>query len=232
MPYSHHEKNETVPFDQWVFLGASALAFLAGYVNTIMLDIYAVPASHMSGAVSRLGIDLAEGRTDELKFLLSLICAFFVGAIGSGFLIGSHQLKPGRRYGVAMLIEGLLLFLASSLMMKGNRNSVVLVAMACGLQNAMASSYYGLIIRTTHMTGIITDLGFMVGSSLHQRRKPSGWKFNLLLLILLGFFCGGVVAVFAKAALGPQAILLAALCLVVASLSYMAWHYFFRVKSS
>lgn len=232
MPYSRHEKNETAAFDKRVFLGGVVLAFLAGYVNTVMLDIYAVPVSHMSGAVSRLGIDLGEGRTDELKLLLSLIFAFFVGAILSGFLIGSHHLKPGRRYGVVMLVEGLILFLAASLMGEGSRYSVPLVAMACGLQNAMASSYYGLIIRTTHMTGIITDLGFLVGSSLHRRQKPSGWKFELLFVILLGFFCGGVVAVFAKAELGFRAILVAATCLVLASLGYMVWHFFSRGKSS
>ena len=39
----------------------------------------------------------------------------------------------------------------------------VLVAAACGLQNAMCTSHFGAIIRTTHLTGTVTDIGSTLG---------------------------------------------------------------------
>ncbi|MEF1282305.1 YoaK family protein, partial [Vibrio fortis] len=63
---------------------------------------------------------------------------------------------------------------------------------ACGLQNAMITTYSGAIIRTTHMSGIITDLGIMIGARLKgtpfDRRKA-----KLLLFIVVGFLSGGLV---------------------------------------
>ena len=43
----------------WVALGSSLLAAIAGYVNVTLLDFFHVPVSHMSGAASRLSIDIA-----------------------------------------------------------------------------------------------------------------------------------------------------------------------------
>lgn len=224
MPYSKHESAADFAFDRQVFFGATALAFVAGYVNTVMLDVYHVPVSHMSGAVSRLGIDIGEGRYGELKILLSIVTAFFCGAAISGYVIGSNNLKPGRRYGVILFLEGVILMGVSGFGGGGGRYSVPLAALACGLQNAMASSYYGLIIRTTHMTGILTDLGFLLGSVFRHGKRIGSWKFALLLLILLGFFSGGLAAVFAKLKFGTSSILVMGASLVVAGLVYVARH--------
>jgi uncharacterized membrane protein YoaK (UPF0700 family) len=58
--------------------------------------------------------------------------------------------------------------------------------MACGLQNATTSSYCGLMIRTTHVTGTVTDIGVMVGHWIRHRHIE---KRKLLFMI-------GVVAAF------------------------------------
>jgi uncharacterized membrane protein YoaK (UPF0700 family) len=42
--------------------------------------------------------------------------------------------------------------------------------MACGLQNAMATGYSGAVIRTTHVTGIVTALGIAVGLAARRER--------------------------------------------------------------
>ena len=64
--------------------------------------------------------------------------------------------------------------------------------MACGLQNAMATSYSGAVIRTTHMTGIVTDLGIALG--LLARGEPvDRRRMGLYLVLLAGFFAGGIL---------------------------------------
>ena len=62
-----------------------------------------------------------------------------------------------------------------------------------GVQNAMISHYKGTIIRTTHLSGVLTDLGLALGyraRGLDVDRK----RVILHLLILCGFFLGGLIA--------------------------------------
>ncbi len=54
----------------------------------------------------------------------------------------------------------------------------------------MASDYLGLILRTTHVTGIVTDLGVMIGRRL-RGQHIDGWQTLTLSVILLGFAGGG-----------------------------------------
>jgi uncharacterized membrane protein YoaK (UPF0700 family) len=64
-----------------------------------------------------------------------------------------------------------------------------LLAMACGLQNAMATSYSGAIVRTTHVSGMVTDIGIAVGHYL--RNQPVDWqRIRLYATLLTGFFAG------------------------------------------
>ena len=52
-----------------------------------------------------------------------------------------------------------------------------LVAAACGLQNAMCTSHFGGIVRTSHVTGTVTDLGSILGRiSMIYLRKSWGQR--------------------------------------------------------
>ena len=210
-----------------VFAGAISLAAVAGYTNVVVLGFFQTPVSHMTGAVSRLSVDLSRGDRGDLQVVLSIVAGFLLGAVISGVVIGARKLRPGRRYGLALLVEGVVLGLATTLLASGNAAGVTLAAMACGIQNAMASSYYGLVIRTTHVTGIVTDLGVMLGHWLRHRRLRS-WKLLLLLGILLGFFAGGVLGALAAARLGARALFLASLACLFAGAVYLAWRHALR----
>jgi uncharacterized membrane protein YoaK (UPF0700 family) len=205
-----------------VFAGALSLAGLAGYVNVVVLGFFHVPVSHMSGAVSRLGIDLATRNLADLRVVVSIVGGFLAGAMVSGMVIGGRKLRPGRRYAVALLIEGGVLAVAVALLRGGNALGVTLAATACGIQNAMASSYYGLDIRTTHVTGIVTDLGVMMGHWIRHRRVPP-WKLMLLLGILTGFFAGGLAGAAAFRRVGVTALAFASAACLAAGAAYYAW---------
>src|SRR3546814_9264229 len=66
--------------------------------------------------------------------------------------------------------------------------------MACGLQNAMATTYSGAIARTTHLSGMFTDLGIMPGHAL--RGMPAARRRLALCVLIIGFF-------FIRGVLGP-----------------------------
>jgi uncharacterized membrane protein YoaK (UPF0700 family) len=88
-------------------------------------------------------------------------------------------------------------------------SGALLAAMACGLQNAMATTYSGAVIRTTHLSGMFTDLGIGLGHALRglplQRRR-------LLLcgLIIACFLAGGIAGAVLFSRIGYRALLLPA----------------------
>lgn len=209
----------------YVLLAATGLTALAGYVNTSVLTFFAVPVSHVTGAVSRLGLDLVDGRTADLVAVVGIVVGFFVGAMLSGVVVGGTEVRVGRRYGVALVGEGVLLGLAAVLLGgTGARAGVVVAAMACGLQNGLASHYRGLVLRTTHLTGIVTDLGVLAGHRVRGARVPA-WKARFLASLVAGFLGGSLGGAWATPRYGADALWAGALFCIGAGSVYAAYRH-------
>lgn len=193
--------------------GALAFAGLGGYVNAVSLGFFRTPVSHMTGAISHLGVNLAEARGWDSLSSFGIVLGFMSGAVVAGVAIGSKRLMPGRRYGVALAGEGALLAAATWLLLTGHRMGLPLVAMACGLQNAMTSSYCGLLIRTTHITGTMTDIGVMIGHWI-RHREVTRWKLGFLAAVAGAFGVGGWLGAWMDLRFGP-------ICLSAAALGCM-----------
>jgi len=194
MPYQHgikHEEKPSLKFSPLLTAGGLGLAGMAGFINAASLSFFHIPISHMSGAVTHLGLDSAIFDLTAIIFSLLLIGSFVSGAVLSGAIIGAAKFIPGRRYGIAMMFEGILLSFVPFFIQSGRSFGLLIAAFTCGLQNGMASSYYGLIIRTTHMTGILTDIGVLIGHLIRHRRIEL-WKLTILTAICMGFFLGSV----------------------------------------
>lgn len=127
--------------------------------------------------------------TGTLHFA-AVIGSFVAGTVLSGFLIQDSTLQLGRRYGVALLIESLLLVAAVPLLKGNSIWGIYSASCACGLQNAMVSTYSGAVVRTTHLSGMFTDLGIFLGHWM--RGLPVDVRrLRLCFLIISGFLCGG-----------------------------------------
>jgi uncharacterized membrane protein YoaK (UPF0700 family) len=211
MPYSHPQaltREEALGRIRHLLPGALALAGTAGFINSIALGVFLSPVSHMTGAVSYLGIEFAQGHARDAIAILAIILAFMAGAGSAGFIVGAENLSPGRRYGVALGCEGGLLLLATLLLVSGRRLGLPLVAMACGLQNATSSSYCGLMIRTTHVTGTVTDIGVMIGHWLRQHHVERR-KLAFMVGLVLAFGGGVWLGALASNRWGPVSLLIA-----------------------
>jgi uncharacterized membrane protein YoaK (UPF0700 family) len=198
--------------------GAAAMAAVAGYVNSVVLGFFHTPVSHMTGAVSRTGVDLAEHR-GEVAANLMIIGGFLLGAVVAGLLVGAKKLTPNRRFGIALVLEGALLGLATFLLLHEHRLGLPAAALACGLQNAIGSSYCGLQIRTTHITGMVTDLGTMIGHWIRHRWVDRR-KFLFFLGVFLAFGMGGYAGAVADGKYGPIALTLPAVAVFIAGVVY------------
>ncbi|MDA1354313.1 MAG: YoaK family protein [bacterium] len=178
-------------FPKWVEIGVLALSIIAGHVNAVgLLGFSHQSVSHLTGIATRLGFEFSQLKVFGVLHLVSILISFILGAMFSGFFIRSAVLKLGRQYGMALFIESILLFVAMVVLKQGSFIGHYFASAACGLQNAMVSTYSGAIIRTTHVTGVFTDLGIMMGEwfrgvSFDRRR------FILYVLLILGFILGG-----------------------------------------
>ena len=218
MPYSHPqpiEKHNAFKQVRFLMPGAFALAAAAGFINSVALVFFHTPVSHMTGAVSHSGMDVAKASWPDAFSSLTIVIGFLIGAALNGIIIGAWKLIPGRRYGVAMIVEGCLLGVATLLFMNKQRLALPTVSMACGLQNAMSSSYCGLMIRTTHVTGMMTDIGVMIGHWI-RHRQVEAWKLRFLIMVVAAFGSGCWIGQLAEMRFGPTALALPALAFIIA----------------
>lgn len=223
MPYSHPQPispKEAFRKVRHLVPGAMALTCVAGFVNSAALGVFHSPVSHMSGTVSHLSIDSAAERWVDVASSVGIVCGFVLGAMLAGIVVGAWKLIPGRAYGVVMVVEGAALALASILLMDGSRGvGLPLIALACGLQNAMSSSYCGLMIRTTHVTGTVTDIGVMLGHWV-RHRQIQGYKLAFLCGLVLSFGVGGWAGAIAEGRFGPLTLFGPAVLMTTAGLVF------------
>lgn len=175
---------------RWAWYGTGILAFIAGMVNAAgYLGFRHESISNMTGNTSLLGIALGNSSGSEAVHWALAIMAFVFGATLSGMIVQQSTLKLGRRYGVALVLESLLLVAAVPLLEASNSAGLYLASVGMGLQNGIVSAYSGAVIRTTHVTGIFTDLGIYIGHML--RRLPVDMlRLRVCMVVAASFMIG------------------------------------------
>jgi uncharacterized membrane protein YoaK (UPF0700 family) len=201
----------------WVEFGSFVLALVAGCVNAVgLLGLQHQSISHLSGTATLLGIGVAGSALGDVFQLLALLLSFLVGASISGYFLQDGALKLGPNYSGVLTLEATFLFTATYLLTKDYFFGVCLASAACGLQNALATTYSGAVIRTTHITGLFTDLGIMFGAKIRGDHFDNR-KALLFLLIIIGFILGGTLGVYLFGALAFYALMIpASICLSLA----------------
>lgn len=205
---------------KWVWTGAWVLSFIAGSINVVgLLSFEHHAITHLTGNTSLLAAALARLQFGPARHVSALIMAFVAGCVLSGFLIQHSTLKLGRRYGVALLVESALLFASIPLMQRQGAYGIYLAACACGLQNAMASTFSGAVVRTTHLSGMFTDLGISLGHILRGMPVDRA-RLKLCVAVISGFFLGGVVGALAFEYFAILSLLVPASLTAAAAVSY------------
>jgi uncharacterized membrane protein YoaK (UPF0700 family) len=176
----------------------------------------------MTGTTSQLGMALAQRDWRVVGHLWGLLIAFCVGATLSGVIIQDSGLQLGRRYGVVLALESLLLLIAIPLFKQQQIWGALATAMACGLQNAMATTFSGAVVRTTHLSGMFTDLGIGLGHLLRGLPLPIR-RLTLSGLIISGFLAGGVIGAWLFLRFGYDALLAPALLTGGTGLGYVLY---------
>jgi uncharacterized membrane protein YoaK (UPF0700 family) len=186
-----------------------ALTFVAGATNAGGFLAIGQYTSHMSGIFSAMADNLALGAVSLVLIGLGALSAFVAGAACSAMLINwGRRSGRGSHYALPLLLEAALLLgfgLLGGLAHNG-AGFIVGAPLLCfimGLQNAPVTKISGARIRTTHVTGMVNDLGIELGKLLYWNQDQSDpkapvvmadrAKLRLLAMLLGSFFTGGVI---------------------------------------
>lgn len=205
-----------------VLAGGCALAFGAAFANTGVFLHTGTSVSHLTGDISRLAIDLVRVTPEvisDLTRVAAAVVSFFAGALLAGLLVHHPTLDFARPYGRIVTGIGATFLAAALLLPQHPRAAIALSAFGCGLQNALATRYRGIVLRTTHLTGLITDFGTMAGMRLRGFDLPR-WKVAVPACLTAAFFAGGGCACLTLLVLHLDPVFLAALGYLSAGLGW------------
>lgn len=209
----------------WVEAGGFLLTLLAGSVNAIgLLGFNHQAVSHLTGISSLLSLDLTNQNFSAALHLSLILLSFVLGSVLSGCLIERTALRLGRPYGVALLIESVFLVFAMIALLNGSDTGHYWASAACGLQNGMVTTFSGAVVRTTHVSGIFTDLGIMIGQRLRGKRWDRR-RAILYVTLVGGFFVGGVIGSYGFRYLEFGALGIPATIALLLSLAYWIYDY-------
>jgi uncharacterized membrane protein YoaK (UPF0700 family) len=213
-----------------------ALAFVAGAINAGGFLAVHQYTSHLTGAISSAADNLVLGGWGLALDAFGAVLSFVLGAACTALTVNYGRRRGlASEYALPLLLEAILLLAFGVL---GARladvdalfvpATVMLLCFMMGLQNALITKISQAEIRTTHMTGIVTDIGIELGRMLYWNRDPAQPKvaanrarLRLLVSLLLGFFAGGLAGALGFKHAGylatlPLACLLCALAIVPA----------------
>ncbi|MDF1823961.1 MAG: YoaK family protein [Verrucomicrobiales bacterium] len=179
-----------------IVVGGCLLAFSASFLNTGFLLSTGTSVSHLTGDIARIGSGLSSfGESDELPTVRVTVATlgFILGAVISGFLLHHPALELRKPYGRILAALGLCIIAAHGFYLRLPILSIGIAGAVCGAQNALASRYRGVVLRTTHLTGLFTDLGIHLGMKLRGHRVES-WKLWIPVFITFSFMAGAVVS--------------------------------------
>lgn len=195
MPHHSLHEHPKRAMEHWVIAGGCALTFLSAAANAGFLIELGTSISHLTGDVTKVAVELTQGNHRITRMALHLLWAtvgFLLGASVAGYAIHHPNLEISRPYGRAVIAIGLCMLIAHGFLHTQPLISVTLASFACGFQNALATHYRGMILRTTHITGLLTDLGTNIGMRL-KGHSIASWKILIPILLVCHFFLGSVL---------------------------------------
>lgn len=184
---------------------AQYLAFIAGATDAGGFFAVRHYTSHMSGVISSLALAFSQGSRWLVLIGAASVLAFFLGSFVTTLFVRWAKMRElHAAFAMPLVAEAalLLFFGISGKEFSGDVAVIVTVLILCfamGLQNALITKLSDAVIRTTHLTGMVTDIGIAMG-----RIVSMGWKtadpaveleldsLRLLTSLIALFFAGGV----------------------------------------
>lgn len=196
--FIHHGKTRTLSHNKKI---ASLLSFVAGIVNLVGFLSVQRLTTNVTGHFAFFVDEIFKLHFSESLIYFFYILFFFLGSFVSSLLVEITRKKNEQIiYIIPVIIESILLFTIAFTEHKVSPANFNLIAcsllFAMGLQNSLVTRISDAMVRTTHLTGLFTDLGIECSQLIFCKVKEMKSRLVLTILlrlrIIIFFFLGGV----------------------------------------
>ena len=219
--FRHQGKTRTVKHNLQI---ASLLSFVAGIVNVAGFLAVKQLTTNVTGHFAYFVDEVFQLHFWKGLVFFLYILFFFLGAFISSLLVEYVALKnENKTYILPIVIEIVLLLFVASLgknLIESYANLIVCILLfAMGLQNSLVTKISDATVRTTHLTGLFTDLGIELSQLFFYKKALQKIKLyasiKLRLTIIIFFFIGGISAGLLYQKLQLKVLILAAFVLFI-----------------
>ncbi|MDP5107287.1 MAG: DUF1275 domain-containing protein [Polaribacter sp.] len=232
--FRHQGKSRTLKHNLRI---ASILSFVAGIVNVTGFLAFKQLATNVTGHFALFINDVAEFKVWKGTIYFLYIFSFLFGSFSSSFLIETfRENKKLNVFVIPILIESFIFIsiaVVSDVFDITYPNLIIcLLLFSMGMQNSFVTKISNAIVRTTHLTGLFTDLGIELSQlffpKTHPHREKIKATIKLRIFIICFFFMGGLIGgfMYSKLDLKLNTLILGAIILVI-SLFYDDFRYQF-----
>ncbi|WP_308993260.1 YoaK family protein [Mariniflexile litorale] len=197
--FRHQGKSRTLKHNLRI---ATILSFVAGVVNVTGFLAFKQLTTNVTGHFALFINDVANFEFWKGTIYFLYIFAFLLGSFSSSFLIETFkENKKLNVFVIPTIIECVILvaiaLFSDILEIKYPDIIACLLLFAMGLQNSYVTKISNAIVRTTHLTGLFTDLGIEISQLFFPKKYPLKDKLKATIklrsYIILFFFAGGIV---------------------------------------
>lgn len=183
---------------------ATSTAVVAGFVNVFSVMMFFAFSANVTGHAATLAEELVKGNWYQAWVVLAWMGLFLLGAFVANLSVtrlGGHNMVLG--HAGPLVLQALVL---AGVAHYGARHYLetlweteVLVGMlllSMGLQNGNVASVSNSVVRTTHLTGLFTDLGMELSLLMRPEGRKDArlrFRFTLHVSILFAYLLGGVL---------------------------------------
>jgi len=230
--FRHQGKSRTLKHNLRI---AIVLSFVAGIVNVTGFLSFKQLTTNVTGHFALFIYDVTNFEFWKGTIYFLYIFSFLFGSFISSYLIEKYrENKQLNVFVIPTIIECLILlsigFLSNYLDIEFPNFVVCLLLFAMGIQNSFVTKISNAVVRTTHLTGLFTDLGIDISQLFFPKRHPDKEKLKanikLRVYIITCFFAGGLIGglLYIKADLKLKTLIFGALILLI-SLLYDDFRY-------
>ena len=218
--FRHQGKTRTLSHNLKI---ASLLSFVAGMVNVAGFLAVQRLTTNVTGHFAFFVDEVFKLNFLEGFVYFLYIFFFFLGSFVSSFLIEIISKKDDHYiYVVPASIECLILliigFVGQDLIIKSPNIIAFSLLFAMGLQNSLVTTISRASVRTTHLTGLFTDLGIELSQLFFYKAKEQKHRLissiKLRLTIISFFFIGGIAGGVLYSKAGLHSLIFAAIALI------------------
>ncbi|TBX70160.1 DUF1275 domain-containing protein [Flavobacterium silvisoli] len=219
--FIHQGKRRTAKHNLQI---ASLLSFVAGIVNVAGFLAVAKLTTNVTGHFAFFVDEIFKLNFWQGFIYFLYIFFFFLGSFTSSFMVElisrrNHSFVYIIPTSVESIILMLVAFMGKSTIVENPNLIACSLLFAMGLQNSLVTRISNATVRTTHLTGLFTDLGIELSQLFFYREKESREKLfssvKLRLIIISFFFIGGIIGGIFYSRIGLLVLLIGSLSLIL-----------------